>query len=142
MKGLPFEYRKYAMAKTGADPDRRSSFDFCQLLRAVESRIIATENAKRMDVLPEEDPLNIQLIQELRQQRNKLDRRRKGRLLDPVRPGVHGAPTQQQSPSTDQEIDEMAAAQGPTQGCGLAPEYEDWQSRTQPPQDSRPPQDL
>ena len=50
------------MAKTGADPDRRESFDFYQLLGAVESRIMATENAKRMNVLPEEDALNVQLI--------------------------------------------------------------------------------
>ena len=49
------------MAKTGADPDRRESFNFYQLLRAVELRIMARENAKRMDVLLE-DPLNIQLI--------------------------------------------------------------------------------
>ena len=61
-KGLPLEYRKYAMAKTGADPDRRESFDFYQLLRAVELRIIATENAERVAVLPDADPLNIQLI--------------------------------------------------------------------------------
>ena len=157
------------MAKTGANPNRCSSFNFYQLLRAVESRIIATENAKRMDVLSEEDPLNIQLIQELRQQRNELNCRGEGRLLGP---GVHGgASTQQQSPLTiDQEMDEMvgqlkslrltktelavvvqsmpflnrirkdpkrftallnrAAAQS------LAPEYEDWQSRTRPPQDS------
>ena len=27
-KGLLLEYRRYAMAKTGADPDRRESFDF------------------------------------------------------------------------------------------------------------------
>ena len=57
-KGLPLEYRRHVMAKTGADPDRRESFDFYQLLGAVESRIMATENAKRMDVLLE-DPLNI-----------------------------------------------------------------------------------
>ena len=93
------------MAKTGADPDRRESFDFYQLLRAVESRIIATENAERMAVLPE-DPLNVQLIQELRQQRNELDCRRKGRLQDP---GVHGgAPAQQQSP-VDQEREEIVS---------------------------------
>ena len=141
------------MAKTGADPDRRESFDFYQLLRAVESRIMATENAKRMDVLLEEDPLNIQLIQELRQQR----------------PGVHGgALTQQKSPATDQEMGEMvgqlrsqklsktepavatrlillldqiqmdprkfitltnqAAAQGPVQGYSLVLKYKDWQN--------------
>ena len=49
------------MAKTGANPDKRESFDFYQLLRAVELRIIAIENAKRMDILLE-DPLNIRLI--------------------------------------------------------------------------------
>ena len=62
------------MAETGADPDRRESFDFYQLLRAVESRIMAIENAERMAVLPEEEVLNVQLIQELRQQRNELNR--------------------------------------------------------------------
>ena len=90
---------------------------------------MATENAKQIDVFPEE-ALNVQLIQELWQQRNELNCRRKGRLLGSVRPGVHRAPTQQQSLSTDQEIDEMAAAWGLAQGYGPAPEYEDWQSRT------------
>ena len=60
-----------------------------------------------MDVLLEEDALNVQLIQELRQQRDELDRRREGRLLDT---GVHGgALTQQQSPTTDQEMGEMGS---------------------------------
>jgi len=44
---------------------------------------MAAENVERMAILPEEDVLNVQLIQELRQQRNKLNRRREGRLLDP-----------------------------------------------------------
>ena len=88
------------MAKTGANLDRRDSFNFYQLLRAVELRIIATENAKRMDVLLE-DPLNIQLIQELRQQRNELYRRREERLLNLVGPVVYGGPPVQ-SPTTDQ----------------------------------------
>ena len=58
-----------------------------------------------MDVLLK-DPLNIQLIQELRQQRNKLDHGRKGRLLDL---GVHGgAPIQQQLP-IDQEKEEIVS---------------------------------
>jgi hypothetical protein len=80
-----------------------------------------------------EEVLNVQLIQELRQQRNKLNRQGEGRLLDLVRPGIYGG--------ANQEIDEMAAGQSPAQGYSPAPEYEDWQSRTQPPQDSRPPQD-
>ena len=75
-KGLPLEYRRHAMAKTRADPDRRESFNFYQLLKAVESRIMAAENAEKIAVLPEKDILNVQLIQELRQQRNKLDRQR------------------------------------------------------------------
>ena len=45
---------------------------------------MAVENVERMAVLPEEDVLNVQLIQELRQQRNELDRRREGRLLNPA----------------------------------------------------------
>jgi hypothetical protein len=92
------------MEKTGAVADEPRTLIFKRLKEAVESRIVAVEGAKRMDILPEEDALNIQLIQELRQQRDELDRR----LLDL---GVHGgAPTQQQSPSTvDQEMDEMVS---------------------------------
>ena len=58
-KGLPLEYQRHAVAKTGADPDRRESFNFYQLLRAVESRIMATENTEQMDILPEKDALNV-----------------------------------------------------------------------------------
>ena len=38
---------------------------FERLKEAVELRIMAVENVKRMAVLPEEDVLNVQLIQEL-----------------------------------------------------------------------------
>ena len=76
-----------------------------------------------MAVLLEEDVLNVQLIQELRQQRNGLDHGRDGRLLSPVRPGIHGeALVQQQSPSTGQAI-----------GQGSVPEYKDRQNSTQAP---------
>ena len=40
---------------------------FERLKEAVESRIVAIENVERMAVFPEEDVLNVQLIQELRQ---------------------------------------------------------------------------
>jgi len=77
-----------------------STLVFKRLKEAVESRIVAVEGAERMDVLPEEDALNVQLIQELRQQRDGLDCRREGRLLDS---GVHEGPLmQQQSLATDQ----------------------------------------
>ena len=98
---------------------------------------MAAENAKRMTVL-EEDVLNVQLIQELRQQRNELGRQREGRLLDLARPGVHGgALMQQQLPTTDQ-----AAVQSPAQGYSPAPGYKDWRNSARAPfalQDCRPP---
>ena len=90
------------MEQTGAVVDELSTLIFKRLKEAVELRIIAIESAERMAVL-EEEVLNVQLIQELRQQKNKLSRRREGRLIDPARLGVHGgAPMQQQSrlPST------------------------------------------
>ena len=36
------------MAKTGAKPDRRESFNFYQLLRAVEDRLSSYESADRL----------------------------------------------------------------------------------------------
>ena len=108
IQGLPIKYRRHAIEKTGAVVDKPSTLIFKRLKEAIESRIVTIEGAKRIDILPEEDALNIQLIQELRQQRDELDRRREGRLLDP---GVYrGAPTQQQLPPTvDQEMDEMVS---------------------------------
>jgi len=106
MQGLPVKYRRHTMEQIGAVADKPSTLIFKRLKEAVESRIVAIEGAKQMDILPEEDALNVQLIQKLRQQRDKLDHRREGRLLNS---GIHrGALTQQQSPSTiDQEMDEM-----------------------------------
>ena len=85
IRGLPIDYRRHAIEMTGAVADEHRALVFERLKEAVESRIMAAEGAKRMDVLPEEDALNVQLIQELWQQR----------------PGVHGALTQQQSPAKD-----------------------------------------
>ena len=90
IQGLPTEYRRHAIETTGAVADEPSTLVFERLKRAVESRIMAAENAKRMTVLPEEDVLNVQLIQELRQQRNELNRGRDGGLLDPIRTGIYG----------------------------------------------------
>ena len=107
MRGLPINYRRHVIEMIGAVVDEHRTLVFERLKEAVESRMVAEEGAKRMDVLPEEDALNVQLIQELRQQRDELDRRREGRLLDA---GVHGgALTQQQSPATDQEMGEMGS---------------------------------
>ena len=55
------------MEKTGAVADEPRTLIFERLKEAVELRMVAEEGAKRMDVLLEEDVLNVQLIQELRQ---------------------------------------------------------------------------
>jgi hypothetical protein len=109
VRGLPIKYRRHVIEKTGAVADEPSTLVFERLKEAVESRIMATEGAERMDVLPEEDPLNVQLIQELRQQRNKLDRQREGRLLNLARPGIHGEALAQQQSPIDQEREEIVS---------------------------------
>src|ERR1700722_13661740 len=117
------------MAETGADPDRRKSFDFYQLQRAVENRLSSYEAADRLLKMdPKEQSLR-QLVKQFRHQQpviskdeiadapqvsqetdpelKELNHRREGRL-DLAKPGVHGgALTQQQSSTTDQEMDEM-----------------------------------
>ena len=62
MRGLPIKYYMYAIEQTGAVADKPSTFVFKRLKEAVESRIIATENAERMTILLGKDVLNIQLI--------------------------------------------------------------------------------
>ena len=89
MRGLPIKYRRHIIEKTGAVIDEPSTLIFERLKKAVELRIVAVESAERIGIL-EEEVLNIQLIQELQQQRNKLNSRREGRLLDLARPGIHG----------------------------------------------------
>ena len=58
MRGLPIKYRRYIIEKLGAVVDKPSTLIFKRLKEAIELRIIAIENAKRIDVLLE-DPLNI-----------------------------------------------------------------------------------
>ena len=102
IQGLPIKYHRYAIEQIGAVVDKPSTFVFERLKEAVELRIMAAENAERMAILPEKDVLNVQLMQELRQQRDELDHGRDGRLLNPVRPGVRGgALMPQRSPTTD-----------------------------------------
>jgi len=57
MRGLPIEYRRHAMEKTGAVADEPSTLVFERLKEAVELRIVAIESAKRIAVL--EEVLNI-----------------------------------------------------------------------------------
>ena len=62
MRGLPIKYCRHAIEKTGAVADEPRTLVFKRLKKAVESRMMAVEGAKRMDVLLEEDALNVQLI--------------------------------------------------------------------------------
>ena len=62
MRGLPIKYRRHIIEKIGAVVDEPSTLIFKRLKEAVELRIVAREGAKRIDVLPEEDVLNVQLI--------------------------------------------------------------------------------
>jgi hypothetical protein len=59
MRGLPIEYRRHIIEKTGAVVDKPSTLIFKRLKEAIESRIIAIEGAKQIDVLLEEDALNV-----------------------------------------------------------------------------------
>ena len=62
MRGLPIDYRRHIIEKIGAVVDKPRTLIFKRLKKAVELRIMAIEGAKRMDVLPEKDALNVQLI--------------------------------------------------------------------------------
>ena len=56
------------MAKTGADLDRRESFDFYQLQRAVEDRLGSYEGADRMSKLDPKEQSLCQLVKQFRNQ--------------------------------------------------------------------------
>ena len=62
MRGLLIKFYRHAMKITGAVADEPRTLIFKRLKEAVELRIVAVEGAKRIDVLPEEDALNVQLI--------------------------------------------------------------------------------
>ena len=59
MRGLPINYYRYIIEIIGAVVDEYRTLVFKRLKEAVELRIMAVEGAKRIDVLPEEDVLNI-----------------------------------------------------------------------------------
>jgi len=59
MRGLPVEYHRHVMEKTGAIVDEPSTLIFKRLKEAVELRIVTIEGAKRIDILLEEDALNV-----------------------------------------------------------------------------------
>ena len=59
MRELPIKYCRHVMEKTGAVANEPNILMFKKLKKAVELRIIAVKNAKRMAVLPEKNVLNI-----------------------------------------------------------------------------------
>ena len=58
MQGLPIRYRRHVIETIGAVADEPSTLIFERLKEAIELRIVAIENAKRIAVL-EEEVLNI-----------------------------------------------------------------------------------
>jgi len=62
MQGLPIKYYRHVIEKIGAVADEPSTLIFKRLKKAIELRIMAIENVKRVAVLLEEDVLNVQLI--------------------------------------------------------------------------------
>jgi hypothetical protein len=54
------------MAKTGADLDRRKSFDFYQLQRAVEDRLCSYKGVDRLSKIDFEEQSLCQLVEQFR----------------------------------------------------------------------------
>ena len=104
---LPIEYCRHAIKKTGAVADKPSTFVFRRLKQAVELKIRTAEDAKQMTAFLEEDAQNIQLVQELWQQKDELNCRKNGRFFDLIGPAVHRGASVQPPPAVDQELDEM-----------------------------------
>ena len=59
MQGLLIEYHRYVIEETGAVVDKSSTLVFKRLKEAIESRIMAAENAERIAILLEENVLNV-----------------------------------------------------------------------------------
>ena len=128
VKGLPLEYQRHAIAETGADPDRRESFDFYQLQRAVKDRLSSCEGADRLSKMDFEEQSLRQLVKQFRNQQPVISKDATLRLPAIFQPN--------ETAGARQANQETSPAQGysPELGC------EDWQNSTRYPQDSRPPQ--
>ena len=59
MHRLPIKYHKYAIEKTGAVVDKPSTFVFKRLKKAVELKMMVSENTKRITILLEKDAQNV-----------------------------------------------------------------------------------
>ena len=59
MRRLPIKYRRYIMEKTGAVVDEASTLIFKRLKEAIELKITAAENAKRIAILLKKNALNV-----------------------------------------------------------------------------------
>jgi len=107
-RGLPFEYRRHAMTKTGADPDRRESFNFHLLRRAVEDRLNSHEGADRLSIMnPEEQGLR-QLVGQFRDQQPAVTSQRDAALRPPVVSQLgESASTRRTTQETDPELEKL-----------------------------------
>jgi hypothetical protein len=110
-EGLPLEYQRHAMAKTGADPDRRKSFDFYQLQRAVEDRLCSHEGADRLSKMDFEEQSLRQLVEQFCNQQPVISKDAT------LRPPVTFQPNKtvdvrQASQETDLELKELRQREG------------------------------
>jgi len=104
MRGLPIKYYRHIIKKIGAVAYEPSTFVFERLKQTMLLQMTAVEGAERISVLSHENTQEMQLVRELRQQRDEVNRRREGRLLDLIGPIVHGGVLmrqQQPHPSVD-----------------------------------------
>ena len=63
--GLPINYCKHAIIKTGAVANKPNPFNFNKFRKAVELCIMAAKDVKRIAILLKGNAQNIQIIQEL-----------------------------------------------------------------------------
>jgi len=96
VKGLPFKYWRRAIAKTGAGPDRRSSFNFYRFKEAVEDQVSASKGADQMSLENGQETGIEQLVRQFREQQYDADLQ-PPTILTPTKPAQ----------LTDQELDEL-----------------------------------
>jgi len=105
-KGLPLKYQRHAIAKIGSNPDRRRSFNFYHLKKAIEDQVSANEGANQMSLESGHKTGIRQLVNQFQEQQYNAN-------LQPPTISILTKPTITESASqlTDLELNERAAAQ-------------------------------
>jgi hypothetical protein len=99
------------MAKTGANPDRRKSFNFYQLQRAIEDRLCSHEGADRLSKMDFEEQSLRQLVEQFRNQQPVISKDATLRPPTIFQPN-ETADVRQASQETDPELKELRQRKG------------------------------